>query len=142
MYFVILSEQASPRSHAQAEQLSAHLRDGGVAPTSIRMMHAEERPHREEYEHSHGYWTIVPYLPKLHEAGAPVHQLDKRRRSAHELITKSMPDSHAPELLGDVVPTKEALKAWGAAARAVHKMGVRHAQVLPHANSAQLLPTA
>ena len=53
-----------------AQQLSAHLRDGGVAPTSIRMMHAEERPHREEYEHSHGYWTIVPYLPKLHEAGA------------------------------------------------------------------------
>ena len=69
IYFVILSEQASPRSHAQAEQLSAHLRDGGVAPTSIRMMHAEEPPHREEYQHSHGYWTIVPYLPILHEAG-------------------------------------------------------------------------
>ena len=67
--FVIRSSTASPRAAAQAGRLSKQLVQQGVPSSAIRMLHAEEGGERGEFVHTHGYWTLTPYVPRLHKAG-------------------------------------------------------------------------
>ena len=88
--------------------------------------------------HHAAHLANVGMLRALHEVGAPVEQLDQKKKSVEDLITKSMPDSHAPELLTEMLKPLDKLKAAGNAARAAHKLrvGAKHALVLPHGRGA------
>lgn len=101
--------------------------------------------------HHAAHLANVGMLRALHAAGAPVEKLDSKSQSALELIQKSLPDSHAPELLSDVLvmPAKGSkLKTAGMAATAVHKLSQPRreawsgaAKVLPNqAQTGRVLP--
>lgn len=66
----------------------------------------------------------IAMLRALHAAGAPVDAVDKKSKSAHALLTKALPDSHAPELLADVLQPLGKLKAVGTTVRAVKRLGL------------------
>ena len=64
----------------------------------------------------------VNMLRALHAAGAPIDAMDGKKQSAHDLCVKAMPDSHAPELLSDVLLPKDQLKKSVNVVKAVGKM--------------------
>lgn len=61
-------------------------------------------------------------LRALHAAGAPVGQTDRKSNDALALIQKAVPDSHAPELLADVLAPAEKVKAAGDAILAARRL--------------------
>ena len=66
---------------------------------------------------------MVPALVEAsYAAGAPIDAMDGKKQSAHDLCVKAMPDSHAPELLSDVLLPKDQLKKSVNVVKAVGKM--------------------
>jgi ankyrin repeat protein len=95
--------------------------------------------------HHAGHLANVPMIRELHKYGAKTAKLDKRANSAHDLLVKNMPDSHAPEVLSDIIPPLNKIKAAANAQMFANKlrMGAKNAQVLPNQSETptRALPT-